>query len=85
MLPPARVAELAQQAQELLANGSLESSMACVDSAFAIIETDGSEEDVVFTCVLVAAESYTPPMLSDKPSYASAGQLGVGGLLGLRE
>ncbi len=51
----AKAAELAQQAQDLLANGSLESSIACVDSAIGILEADGSEEDVVFTCVLLVA------------------------------
>ncbi len=67
----ARAAELAQQAQDLLATGSLESSMACVDSAFAIIEAEGSEEDVVFTFVLLVAADQSLAI----EEYESAGAL----------
>lgn len=49
----ARAAQLAQEAQEHLANGNIEEAKALVDSALALIESEGSEEDIVFACVLL--------------------------------
>lgn len=50
-----KVAGLAQSAQQSYADGDVASAAKAIDSAFAIVDADGSESDIVFAALLLTA------------------------------